>query len=255
MIDNPFSLQDYTIVVTGASSGIGRECAILFSQMGANLILIGRNQLELTKTLELTNNNNLHTLIQLDLTDYHNVDEFVNSLIEKKIKIQGIVHAAGISTTLPLRNITPEKLDVFFKTNVIAAINLTKLLTKNVLVSDFGLSIVFLASVMGLAGEKGKTQYSLTKGALIAGAKSLALELASKNIRVNCVAPGVVVTPMSENAVYAQNEESLNSIKNLHPLGLGTPHDVANACVYLLSPASRWVTGTTLIVDGGYLAK
>ena len=255
MIENPFSLQDYKVVVTGASSGIGRQCAILFSQMGANLILIGRNQLELTKTLELTNNNNLHTLIQLDLTDYHNVDEFVNSLIEKRIKIQGIVHAAGISTTLPLRNITPEKLDVFFKTNVIAAINLTKLLTKNVLVSDFGLSIVFLASVMGLAGEKGKTQYSLTKGALIAGAKSLALELASKNIRVNCVAPGVVVTPMIENAFYAHNEESLNSIKNLHPLGLGTPHDVANACVYLLSPASRWVTGTTLIVDGGYLAK
>ena len=255
MIENPFSLQDFTIVVTGASSGIGRECAILFSQMGANLILIGRNQLELTKTLELTNNNNLHTLIQLDLTNYHKVDEFVNSLLEKRIKIQGIVHAAGISTTLPLRNITPEKLDIFFKTNVIASINLTKLLTKNILVSDFGLSIVFLASVMGLAGEKGKTQYSLTKGALIAGAKSLALELASKNIRVNCGAPGVVMTPMSENAVYAQNEESLNSIKNLHPLGLGTPHDVANACVYLLSPASRWVTGTTLIVDGGYLAK
>lgn len=255
MIENPFSLQDYTIVVTGASSGIGRECAILFSQMGANLILIGRNQLELTKTLELTNNNNLHTLIQLDLTDYHKVDEFVNSLLEKRIKIQGIVHAAGISTTLPLRNITPEKLDIFFKTNVIASINLTKLLTKSALLSDFDLSIVFLASVMGLAGEKGKTQYSLTKGALIAGAKSLALELASKKIRVNCIAPGVVISPMSQNAVYAQNEESLDSIKALHPLGLGTPQDVANACVFLLSPAARWITGTTLIVDGGYLAK
>ena len=106
-----------------------------------------------------------------------------------------------------------------------------------------------------MVGEMGKTVYSLTKGALIAGAKSLALELAMRNIRVNTISPGVVITPMSQNAVYSQDEESFSRVKNLHPLGLGKPEDVANACIYLLSDASRWVTGTNLVVDGGYTAR
>ena len=97
--------------------------------------------------------------------------------------------------------------------------------------------------------------YSLTKGALISAAKSMALEFASKKIRFNAISPGVVVTPMSQNAVYSQDEESLNKITALHPLGLGMPDDIANACVYLLSDASRWVTGSNLVVDGGYTAR
>ncbi len=108
---------------------------------------------------------------------------------------------------------------------------------------------------MGMVGESGKTLYSLTKGALISGVRSMALELAPKKIRVNTVSPGVVETPMSSKAVYSQNEESLNRIKDLHPLGLGNSVDVANACIYLLSDAAKWVTGTNLIVDGGYTAR
>ena len=112
----------------------------------------------------------------------------------------------------------------------------------------------FYPQLWGLAGASGKALYGMTKGALISGAKSLALELAPKNIRVNCISPGVVVSPMSNNAIYSKDEESLQRVKDLHPLGLGEAEDVANACVYLLSDASKWVTGTNLIIDGGYTA-
>ncbi|MEL7220325.1 MAG: SDR family oxidoreductase, partial [Bacteroidota bacterium] len=103
-------------------------------------------------------------------------------------------------------------------------------------------------------GQKGKTIYSLTKGALEAGTRSLALELAKKQIRVNCVAPGVIETPMSAQAAYSKTASTRQEVVAMHPLGLGQVIDVANSCVFLLSDAARWITGTTLIVDGGYTA-
>ena len=117
-----------------------------------------------------------------------------------------------------------------------------------------GGSIIFISSVMGMVGETGKVLYGMTKGALIAGTKSLALELARKKIRVNCISPGVVVSPMSENAIYSKDEKSLQRIKDLHPLGLGEAEDVANSCIFLLSDAGKWISGTNLVVDGGYTA-
>jgi len=133
--------------------------------------------------------------------------------------------------------------------------NLTRLTVKQSNISGEYASIIFISSVMGMAGETGKSLYSMTKGALIAGVRSLAIELAPRNIRVNCISPGVVESPMSKNAVYSRNEDALNKIKAFHPLGLGQPEDVANACIYLLSDAAKWVTGTNLIVDGGYLTR
>lgn len=254
MMDNLFSLNNKKIIVTGASSGIGRQCAINFNRLGAFVVLIGRSEERLKETASLLLNDNF-VLLATDITNYNLTTDKLEKVLEEIDKIDGIVHAAGISTTLPLRNITPEKLQPFFETNVYAAINITKLLTKSKYANPDGMSIVFIASVMGVVGELGKTMYSLTKGALVAGSKSLALELASKNIRVNCVLPGVVETPMSANAVYSQNEEAYNKIKSLHPLGFGQPEDVANACVFLLSESSRWITGSSLVVDGGYLSR
>ena len=108
---------------------------------------------------------------------------------------------------------------------------------------------------MGVDGESGKVLYSMTKGALIASAKSLAVELSARNIRVNTISPGAVESPMSQSAVYSKNQESLSRIKSLHLLGLGKSEDIAHACIYLLSDSGRWITGTNLIVDGGYLAR
>jgi NAD(P)-dependent dehydrogenase (short-subunit alcohol dehydrogenase family) len=165
------------------------------------------------------------------------------------------LYAAGISTTQPLRLTDFTKLDSFFHSNVSGAVLLTKWLSKPAHFADTGCSVVWLASVMGIVGESGKILYSLTKGAMIAGARSLALELAPKRIRVNTISPGVVETPMTQQAVYNQTEDGKEKITALHPLGLGKPADIANAAIYLLSDAGRWVTGTNLTVDGGYTAR
>ena len=253
MKNNPFSLSGNKIVITGASSGIGRQCAVTANALGAFVILIGRSDERLHETSSLLMNKD-YLLLATDITAYEQTATALERLLQNQ-KIDGIIHAAGISTTLPLRNITPEKLQPFFETNVFAAINITKLLTKAKFANPEGMSIVFIASVMGIVGELGKTTYSLTKGALVAGAKSLALELANKKIRVNCVLPGVVETPMSASAVYAQDATAYDKIKSYHPIGLGKPEDVANASAFLLSDAARWITGTSLIVDGGYTAR
>jgi NAD(P)-dependent dehydrogenase (short-subunit alcohol dehydrogenase family) len=252
--DHPFSLHGKTIVVTGASSGIGRQCAIACSRMGAKVILIGRNSARLAGTNELLVAGAGHLVLSVDLNQFAIVAEKIDSEKKNIGTIAGVVHCAGISTTLPVRMINENHLHDFFQTNVNGAINLTQLLVKPGFMPDGG-SVVFMTSVMGLVGEAGKTLYSLTKGALLAGSKSMAIELAPKKIRVNCISPGVVITPMSGSAVYSQDEASLERIKSYHPLGLGDVVDVANACVFLLSDASRWITGSNLIVDGGYTAR
>jgi NAD(P)-dependent dehydrogenase (short-subunit alcohol dehydrogenase family) len=196
-----------------------------------------------------------HFVRSVDLLDYSSVVEIIGELVNQKGRINGLINCAGISTTLAVNGISIEKLELFLNTNVISAINLTKHAVKGTNFSEEGGSIIFIASVMGVAGEVGKTLYSLTKGAVVAATKSMALELAPRKIRVNAVSPGVVETPMSQKSVYSRNEDSLKMIKSLHPLGLGQPDDIANTCVFLLSDAARWITGTNLIVDGGYLAR
>ncbi len=251
----PLFLSHKTVVITGASSGIGRACAVMCAEMGAKVVLLGRDRERLEATRKVMQDSSDHLLYSVDLTDYDGVEAVVKDVVAKVGQLHGVVHSAGISTTLPLKLVTPEKLDLFFRTNVHGAISLTKLVTRKAVMADSGGSIVFISSVMGAVGEVGKTLYSLTKGALISASKSLAIELAPRSIRVNCVAPGVVETPMSANAVYSQDAQLLNRIKGCHPLGLGRAEDVANSCIFLLSDAARWITGTTLFVDGGYTAR
>jgi NAD(P)-dependent dehydrogenase (short-subunit alcohol dehydrogenase family) len=250
-----FSLQQKLIVVTGASSGIGRSTAIACAQMGAKLLLVGRNPVALAQTKALCKNPDLCETLLTDLTHYDDVTQAIKSSLPLLGKIDGVVHAAGVSTTLPFRNVTPAKLLEFFEINVNGALHLTQQLLKPAHVSEKGASVIFLTSVMAIVGESAKLMYCTSKGALAAAAKSLALELATKKIRVNCIAPGVVDSPMTQKAYYSQQPELKERIIGLHPLGLGTPDDVAGACVYLLSDASRWVTGTQLVIDGGYTAR
>lgn len=252
---NSFSLCNKNIIITGASSGIGRQTAISCSQMGARLLLIGRNKNRLDETLNQLHQPEQHLSFLLDLTDYENVETILQEGVSKIGKFHGIVHSAGITTTRPIKMVQPSKLDHFISTNVTSAINLTRLFISPKYISNDGGSIVFISSIMGIVGEVGKTIYSITKGALNSGARSLALELASKKIRVNTISPGVVITPMSDQAVFSQDEEARKRIIDLHPLGLGQPEDIANGCVYLLSDSSKWITGSNLVIDGGYTAR
>lgn len=250
-----FRLLGKKIIVTGASSGIGRQCAISCSRMGATVSIFGRDQLRLNETLQLMKLPEKHMICAVDLLEYDKVAEYVKIVVSQIGRIDGLINCAGISTTLPFNAISPEKMQQFFQTNVIGSINITKHFAKSTNFSEAGGSIIFISSVMGVAGENGKTLYSMTKGALIAAAKSMAIELAPRKIRVNCISPGVVESPMSKSAVYSKDLESLNRIIQLHPLGLGKTEDVANACLFLLSEAARWISGTNLVVDGGYLAR
>jgi NAD(P)-dependent dehydrogenase (short-subunit alcohol dehydrogenase family) len=254
-MNNPFSLQSKVILVTGASSGIGRSCAIVLSKLGAKVIVQGRNEMELKDTLDQMKNQSIHEEIVFDFSNFEEIEEKFKSVLNKFGKIDGLVHCAGISSTTPIRVLNASKMDAFFKINVISGIQLIKLLSKTQYVNEKGASYVLISSIMGHVGEVGKTIYSASKGALLSASKSMALELAPKKIRVNCVSPGVILTPINLNQSYTQTEESLEEISNLHSLGLGKVEDIAHAAAYLLSDAAKWVTGTNIMVDGGYTAK
>jgi len=252
---NPiFNLNNKNIIITGASSGIGRQCAITFSQLGANVILIARNKERLKETYNKLEKGN-HLIISQDITEYDKLEEVISTAVDKIGRISSFVHSAGIEMTLPLRSMQPSYYEEMFSVNVISGFELARIISKKKYFDDRGASFIFISSVMGILGQTGKVGYCSSKGALISGMKAMALELASKNIRVNCILPGVVKTKMSNEMFQRLSEESKKEIINMHPLGLGKPEDIANTCTFLLSDASRWITGTNLIVDGGYSAR
>ena len=251
---NPFTLENKTILVTGASSGIGRQCAIDCSKMGAKVVLLARNEARLKETLSLMEGEG-HLLVSQDLTDFEALPQLVKDIVGKVGPLDGALHCAGISNTEPLKLVGVERLEEFFRANVFGAIELTREICKLKNVNKDGASIVFFSSVMGVVGESCKSTYSLTKGALISGMRSLAVEYAKKKIRFNCVSPGVIETPINANQAYMKDPELRAQFEAKHLLGIGQCTDISNACIYLLSDASRWVTGQNLIVDGGYTAK
>ena len=248
---NPFSLEGKNIIVTGASSGIGRQCAIDCSKAGAKVALIGRNSERLEETRKQLEGDG-HVVVKYDLTDLEHQKEMVAGIVEQMGAIDGLVNCAGISTVLPFKLMTPDKLDEFFKTNVFSAIELTRQVLNIKNVNKQGASVIFFASIMGCVGEKAKSLYSFTKGALISGCRSLAVEYAPKKIRVNVVSPGVVETPINMNQPYLADPDKRRLTEAKHPLGLGRTIDISNACIFLLSDAARWITGQNIIIDGGF---
>lgn len=250
---NPFNLEGKKIILTGASSGIGRQCAIDFSRMGATIVMIARNQERLSQALSEMSGTG-HIMISADLTNFNDIPIIVESITQSVGKVDGLVNCAGISTTLPLKLVSSDKLDEFFKTNVYSAVELTREVTSIKHMNPGG-SVIFLSSIMGCVGESGKSLYSMTKGALIAASRSLACELARRQIRVNCISPGAILTPINEHLPHMADPEQRKKLEEKHLLGLGKTEDISSTCIYLLSNASRWVTGQNLIVDGGYTAK
>ena len=254
-MDSIFDLDHKNIIVTGASSGIGRQCAITFSQLGANVILIARNEERLKVTFDKLEEGN-HLIISQDITKYNKLVEIVNTAVEKIGKISGFVHLAGIEMTLPLRSTSPSDYEKMFAVNVISGFELTKIISKMKYINKEGASLIFISSIMSVVGNSALVGYSASKGALISAVRSMAIELAAKNIRVNCISPGHIEgIGMTKRLFKNIINDSKKWIVNLYPLGLGKPEDVATACAFLLSDASRWITGTNLIVDGGYSAR
>ena len=238
------------IFITGASSGIGRAIAILCSELGATLVLVGRNEEKLSETLSLMVGDN-HLTYALDITDSEKLEDAIKNATQKIGKFDGLVYSAGIEMTRPLRVLKRDNWNNTLNVNVIAAFETARLLS-NAKFLNASASFVLIASIVGLFGQAGKVAYSASKGALIAGSKSLALELASKSIRVNTVLPALIKTEMSTKVLQTIGEEAKENVLKMHPLGFGKPEDVANSCAFLLSDASSWITGTSFIIDGGY---
>jgi len=249
-LKNPFSLEGKNIVITGASSGIGRQCAISCSEMGANIVLIGRNEEKLKETINCLGEGK-HVYHIFDVTRYEEIEDVIEESVKKTGKISGFIHSAGIYRKVPYNIMKPSVYEDLYSVNVIAGLEFARIISKKKY-AEYPLSIVFIASIMGYFGDTALSAYCSSKGAIINATRSLAVELAPKQIRVNCVSPGQLEdTAMSNNMLDNILEKKLLL---QHPLGFGNVVDVANACIYLLSNASRWVTGTNLVVDGGYSA-
>lgn len=246
-------ISDRAIVVTGASSGIGRATAILASRQGARVALIGRRASELEVTRDEMSGTG-HLVVPQDVTEHAAIPGVMRAVVERLGPLDGLVHAAGIHATTPLRVATAEQSAMLFEVNVTSALMLTKAF-RHAKVRGVDPSVVLMSSAVGLVGEAGVSVYSATKAAVAALGRSLALELARERIRVNSIAAGIVETALTERLRSNVGDEAWLQIETAHPIGMGTADDVANAALYLLSPASRWVTGSTLVVDGGYTAR
>ncbi len=250
---NPFSLENKVIVITGASSGIGRQCAISCSNMRAKVVLIARNEERLKDTLSFLEGED-HLFYSLDISKFSEIESVIKDVVNKLGKISGFIHSAGIELTKPLKVMKPEDYQELFDLNVISGFEFARVITKKKF-ADHNLSLVFISSIMSKLGQAGKIGYCSSKSAVIGGVRAMSLELAVKQFRVNAISPAVVKTEMSEKLYENLSENEQNKITTMHPLGLGNPVDVANACIYLLSDASKWITGTNMIVDGGYSAS
>ncbi|NMH29502.1 SDR family NAD(P)-dependent oxidoreductase [Flavobacterium silvaticum] len=244
------NLEGKTIVVTGASSGIGRAIAIHLSRLGAKCALIGRDEKRLEETKAACASEAF--CVPMDFTDFAAHEPALSQIVERLGPVFGFVHSAGIEQTVLLQFVNPEQLRQIFELNVYSAIQFSGLLTKKKYRTEQQ-SLVFISSIMGIVGNKGLTAYSATKGALIAMVRSMALELASKQVRVNAISPGHIAdSGMTAHMESTLSAEALQKIEENHPLGLGKCEDVAASVAFLLSDGARWITGQNLVVDGGY---
>lgn len=244
---NPFSLSGKTILVTGASSGIGRGAAIECSKLGANVILTARNEERLKDTYRQLGKGE-HQIIRCDLTSQEQIAELVRQLP----KLDGVINNAGLTRILPIPFLDLDALDGIYMINTIAPILVIKHLLKNKKLKK-GASIVFTSSTAGIARvTEGNSMYASSKGALNAFVRAAARELSHKGIRVNAVCPGMVDTGILNDGSISV--EQIEKDKLRYPLKrYGKPEDIAWAMIYLLSDASSWVTGTNLVIDGGIL--
>ena len=244
-MNNPFSLEGKTILVTGASSGIGRGVCIDCSKLGARVHLMARNEERMNETLSQMEGDG-HELHKADLCCTDDIKALADSLPV----VDGVVLCAGIIKTMPVKNISEEAMTEIFNTNIMGDIKLCSLLLKKKKLSHGG-SVVFISSVSTFNVKIGNSLYSATKGAVNSFAKAMALEVSRQRIRVNCIQPGFVPSRILSSGVI-EEDAFLKFYAERHPLGFGTPTDIANGCIYLLSDASRWVTGSIFTIDGGY---
>ncbi len=251
---NPLNLSGRRILITGAASGIGKATAILVSRLSGCVAAVDQNREGLEQVVASLEGAG-HTLSSRDLRDIGGISRWMTELAGEWGTLHGIVHAAGLPCTAPLRVLKPESYRDVFAVNAEAALALVRAFQSRHVYAGTDGSIVLIASVMAIVGSATIVGYSMSKAAVVGMSRSMALELAPRRIRVNCVAPGFVKTPMYGKVAGFWGPEQEARIESLHPLGEGEPEDVANAIAFLLADTGKWITGSVLTVDGGYTAQ
>lgn len=253
MMDVTRPLAGMKFLVTGASSGIGRATGLLLAGQGASLVGAGRSQEKLDQLQpELAGIG--HHLAVMSLQDADLTAAWVKEMAGQYGPFDGVFHAAGIELIRPAKLIKQQHVDEIFASSLHAAFGIARACSQQGVMAEGG-SILLMSSVAGTSGQVGMTAYSAAKAGVEGLARSLACELAPRRIRVNALAAGAVETPMHDRIARGANDAAMDAYRNSHLLGFGTPDDVANAALFLLGPASRWITGTTLVVDGGYQCR
>lgn len=246
-------LADKRVFVTGASSGLGRATAIALSKLGAKLAICGRDEGRLAETAaQLTGDD--HISIVAAIVDTDATAELVKDVAKRFGPLDGVYHAAGISLTMPVRLTKQRSVDDTFGPSVYGAMGIARAAgQKNVMAERS--SIVLMSSISAERGHHGMMIYSAAKSAVHGLVRAAAVELAAKGVRVNALIAGAVHTEMYAREVERMGPDWIAGVGAKHPLGFGDTDDIANAVVFLLSDAGKWVTGTTMTVDGGYTAQ
>lgn len=250
---NPIDLTGRRYLITGAASGIGKATSILLSKLGAELVLVDINE----EGLKMTQSEceSLTYILPMDLSNAKTIKPALEKVVSEFGKLNGFAHIAGIPCICPLKVVTEEMVDKVYKINTYAAIELSKIISnKKYYVGEKG-SIVLISSVYGVVGSAANVGYAMSKAGIIGVTKALAMEFVPKGIRVNCVAPGFIMTNMMGENSFRFDDNRMDTLNKLHPMGLGKAEDIANGIAFLMSDMSSWMTGAVLNIDGGFTAQ
>ena len=252
MASGQTAFDDRWVLVSGASSGIGRGIAVQLVAQGARVVLIGRDVDRLHETAQLAGPHERTRVCPLELSELNGIAPAVRALAEQTGRLYGLCHAAGLAQTLPLAATRPDRVRALMDINFQSGLELARALVERAVLREDGGSVLWVSSVYAHVGAPGQIAYCATKGAVAAAVRAMALELAPRRVRVNCVSPGLVKTAMTAAAGSRMSAEQWARIEALHPLGAGSVQDVARAASFLLDPVNTWVTGADLVIDGGY---
>ena len=241
------NLKDKNIIITGAASGIGKETAITASRLGANVIMLDLSEDGLKETTDLLDGNN-HSYYITDLTDTESISTIIKEIIEKNGIINGLVHCAGISSRKPLNVLTKDGFSKVMDVNFYSFVELVRQVCKKKHFAEGG-SVVVMSSISSIRGYKAKSEYCVSKAAVDSFVRCMALELADRKIRINSVMAAEVLTPLALKA--KEMNQAVGASDFNAPLGPSDPYEVANTIVFLLSDATKTITGTSILIDGG----